>query len=136
MLFDSHAHLDDDKYSEDRDEVTPRDDHSKTGIDCCKKVEKPQKGYTEMCFYHKLSGKPEVSIYNPDIKKGMKMTFDTKELKCFTQWKMMGEYDYVMGLEPGNCTPDGRDVMREKGMLEFIKAGEEKTQTLRFEFIG
>jgi galactose mutarotase-like enzyme len=117
-------------------EVTPRDDHSKTGIECCKKVEKPQKGYTEMCFYHKLSGKPEVSIYNPDIKKGMKMTFDTKELKCFTQWKMMGEYDYVMGLEPGNCTPDGRDVMREKGMLEFIKAGEEKSQTLRFEFIG
>ena len=25
---------------------------------------------------------------------------------------MMGYKDYVMGLEPGNCYPDGRDVTR------------------------
>ncbi len=117
-------------------EVVARDEHAKSGIDTCLKVESPKAGYEEMCFYHKLNGKPEVSIYNPNLKKGMKMSFDTKELKCFTQWKMMGEYDYVMGLEPGNCTPDGRDVMRKNGMLEFIEPGKEKTQTLNFEFIG
>ena len=118
------------------EEVVARNEHSKTGLDRCLMVEKPQAGYEEMCFYHKLSGKAEVSLYNPNIKKGMKMGFDTKELKCFTQWKMMGEYDYVMGLEPGNCNPDGRDVMRDKGLLEFIKPGESKIQTLEFEFIG
>lgn len=117
-------------------EVAARNEYSKTGLAECLNVEKPQVGYEEMCFYHKLSGKPEVSIYNPNIKKGMKMIFDTKELKCFTQWKLMGEYDYVMGLEPGNCTPDGRDVMRTNGMLEFIKPGKSKTQTLEFKFIG
>lgn len=116
--------------------VTARNEHSETGIDKWMIAEKPQSDYEEMCFYHKFSDLGEVSIYNPDISKGMKMTFDTKELKCFTQWKMMGEYDYVMGLEPGNCTPDGRDVMREKGMLEFIKPGECKKQSLTFEFIG
>ena len=41
-----------------------------------------------------------------------------------------------MGKEPGNCNPDGRDVMRDKGLLEFIKPGESKIQTLEFEFIG
>ncbi len=117
-------------------EVTARNEHSESGINTCLEVESPDADYEEMCFYHKLSGKPEVGIYNPNIKKGMKMSFDTKELKCFTQWKMMGEYDYVMGLEPGNCTPDGRDVMREKGMLEFIEPGKEKVQTINFEFIG
>ena len=31
-----------------------------------------------------------------------------------------------MGLEPGNCTPDGRDVMRENGTLKFLAPGETK----------
>jgi len=116
--------------------VEGRNEHAKSGLKDCLKVEKPQADYEEMCFYHKFEGKAEVSIYNPNIDKGMKMRFDTNELKCFTQWKMMGEYDYVMGLEPGNCTPDGRDVMREKGMLEFIEPDGTKKQTVEFEFIG
>lgn len=117
-------------------DITPRNEHAASGIDNCLKVESPDKNYEEMCFYHKLMGKAEVSIYNPNIEKGMKMMFDTNELKYFTQWKMMGEYEYVMGLEPGNCTPDGRDVMRKNKALEFIKPGESKKQTLCFEFIG
>lgn len=32
-----------------------------------------------------------------------------------------------MGLEPGNCTPDGRDVMREKGILENKFKTEQKS---------
>lgn len=96
-------------------------------------AEKPQNGYEEECFYHTLSGNTEVSIYNPNIKKGLKILYNADEIKYFTQWKMMGEYDYVMGLEPGNCTPDGRNVMREKGLLEFIKPGEKRTFNLKFE---
>jgi len=40
---------------------------------------------------------------------------------------MMGVRDYVPGLESGNCTPDGRDVLRKTGTLRFIEPGEEKT---------
>ena len=47
---------------------------------------------------------------------------------------MRGERDYVLGLEPGNCLPDGRDVMREKGLLEFIDPGNEKTHHIEFYF--
>lgn len=39
---------------------------------------------------------------------------------------MMGIRDYVLGLECGNCNPDGRDVMREKGMLKFQESWEKK----------
>ena len=35
-----------------------------------------------------------------------------------------GVRDYVLGLECGNCYPDGRDVMRKTGMLKFLKPGE------------
>lgn len=37
---------------------------------------------------------------------------------------MMGVRDYVLGLECGNCYPDGRDVMRKTGMLKFLAPGE------------
>ena len=116
------------------EKVDPRNEHSATGLGDCLKMEKPQSGYEEMCFYHKMTGCPEVSIYNPDIKKGLKMSYDSKEMQFFTQWKMMGEYEYVLGLEPGNCNPDGRDVMRKNGTLEFLKPGEEKVHHLKFEF--
>ncbi|OQB99704.1 MAG: hypothetical protein BWX78_01642 [Firmicutes bacterium ADurb.Bin099] len=39
----------------------------------------------------------------------------------------MGCRDYVLGLEPGNCHPDGRDVMRREGTLKFIAPGESIT---------
>ncbi|MGN1027200.1 MAG: DUF4432 family protein [Faecousia sp.] len=32
-----------------------------------------------------------------------------------------------MGLEPGNCTPDGRDVIRRQGKLKYLEPGESKT---------
>lgn len=111
-----------------------RNEHSQKHIDKCLTMEIPQKDFDEMCYYHTLEGQATVSIYSPDAKKGLEMNFDTKELKCFTQWKMMGEYEYVLGLEPGNCTPDGRDVMRKKGMLEILKAGDKKVHNIKFTF--
>ena len=43
---------------------------------------------------------------------------------------MMGIRDYVLGLECGNCYPDGRDVMRRTGMLKYLAPGEEITYTV------
>lgn len=39
---------------------------------------------------------------------------------------MMGVRDYVLGLECGNCYPDGRDVMRRTGMLKQLAPGAKK----------
>lgn len=36
----------------------------------------------------------------------------------------MGIRDYVLGLEPGNCYPNGRKEMREKGILKLIQPGQ------------
>lgn len=101
-----------------------RNAHSEKGFDKKLVMEKPQNDYVEMCFFYDVKekdGMAHVGIYNPDISKGMKMSFDKSSLDCFTQWKMMGEGEYVLGLEPGNCTPDGRDVMRKEGMLKFLE---------------
>lgn len=115
------------------EEITPSNEHSKKGVGECFVMEKPQGDYEEMVYFHKVSGKPCISIENPDIGKGLNIKFDTKELKYFTQWKMMGEVDYVLGLEPGNCLPKSRAQMREEGKLEFISPGEEREFNLCFE---
>lgn len=116
------------------EKTEPRGDYAKSFLDECLNSQVPTKNYQEVCFYHKMTGTAVVSIKNPDICKKLTMTYDTKELPFFTQWKMMGEYEYVMGLEPGNCHPDGRDVMRKQGLLEFLEPTKSRTQQIRFDF--
>lgn len=105
--------------------VSPRDGHAAGDIDNCLKMEKPTAGYIERCYYHKFGDEKGIaSIYQPKLGTGLKITFDAEKLDGFVEWKMMGVRDYVLGLECGNCYPDGRDVMRKTGMLKFLEAGE------------
>ncbi|MCR4719983.1 MAG: aldose 1-epimerase family protein [Firmicutes bacterium] len=120
------------------DTVIPRNEHAKEDIENSRKMEKPQNGYRESCYYYDIKAKNGIGkcgIFNPDIEKGVVIGFDKKTLDYFTEWKMMGEYDYVLGLEPGNCTPDGRDVMRKEGKLKFIEPDGEYVTNLTFDFV-
>ncbi len=111
--------------------VTPRDDHAAEDIENWMHMIKPQAGYVERCYYHKFEKEGKASIYQPKLGQGLEITFDAEELDGFVEWKMMGVRDYVLGLECGNCYPDGRDVMRRTGMLKFIEPGEKKTYQVK-----
>ena len=115
-------------------EVTPRNAHAAEDIQNCLKMEKPQPGYEERCYFHKMQGEAKVIVYNKKLSKGLIMSYDSNVLKYFTEWKMMGVHDYVLGIEPGNTLPDGRDVMRAKGLLEMLSPGEKKTHSIKFTF--
>ena len=108
-------------------EVVARDDHAANDIENWMNMQKPTAGYQERCYYHKFADKEgRASIYQPKLNVGLSMEFDASELDAFVEWKMMGVRDYVLGLECGNCYPDGRDVMRKTGMLKFLQPGEKK----------
>ena len=107
--------------------VKPRNDHAAKDIETCCKMLPPTKGFEEQCYFHSFEANGWASIYNPDIRKGLTISFDTNTLDHFNEWKMMGYRDYVLGLEPGNCHPDGRDVMRQQGTLKFLDPGEQIT---------
>lgn len=125
-------------------DVRPRDEHAAEDIANWMRMEKPAAGYQERCYYHMFRRPSEaerdiincnpyvttVSIEQPKINTRLSISFDTAKLDGFVEWKMMGVRDYVLGLECGNCYPDGRDVMRKTGMLKFLKPGEEKTYTV------
>ena len=118
--------------------VTPRNERARENLSDAIKAQKPEAGYEECCFYYDVKetdGIAAVSIFNEKIMRGVEICYNKRELPYFTQWKMMGKTDYVMGLEPGNCTPDGRDVMRKEGKLRFISPGESVKCGIKFNFI-
>lgn len=111
--------------------VLPRNDRAAEGMSSWDKMLPPTAQFEEQCYYHRFDGEGKASVYNPDINAGVEIRFDSALLDTLTEWKMMGIRDYVLGLEPGNCTPDGRDVLRNNGTLKFIEPGEEKTFSVK-----
>lgn len=87
-------------------------------------------GYVEPSYYQPTGTD---SIYQPKLKKGLTISFDASKLDGFVEWKMMGVRDYMLGLECGNCYPDGRDVMRKTGMLKFLKPGKRKMYEVKID---
>lgn len=117
--------------------VTPRNDHAAAYVNTATQMEVPQTGYEECCYYFDVKEENEVAkagIYNPNIDKGVTLVYNKQQLPFFTEWKMMGKTDYVLGLEPGNCTPDGRDVLRKNGTLRFLQPGESGETAVTFTF--
>ncbi len=119
--------------------VKSRDAEAEKYFNSRLEMEKPQAGFAERCYYYDMKSENGIagcSIYNPDIKKGLKMSYTKETLDCFTEWKMMGEGEYVLGLEPGNCNPDGRDVLRKEGRLKFLEPKEKCSTKIEFVFTG
>lgn len=107
--------------------VQPRNARAAEGLDSWGTMLPPQDSFEEQCYFHSFEKNGLAAIYNPDIAKGLVIRFDAELLPYFTEWKMMGCRDYVLGLEPGNCHPDGRSKMREDGTLKILKPGEKIT---------
>lgn len=114
--------------------VLPRDEHAAEYLANWMHMEKPQSQYQERCYYHKFAdGNGLASIYQPKLGIRLAISFDSDILDGFVEWKMMGVRDYVLGLECGNCYPDGRDKMRESGILKFLAPGEKKCYKIRID---
>lgn len=115
-------------------EVVARDDCAAADIDNWMHIQKPTTGYQEKCYYHKFADeKGQASIYQPKLNTRLTISFNAAELDGFVEWKMLGVRDYALGLECGNCYPDGRKAMRESGMLKFLQPGESKEYQVRIE---
>jgi galactose mutarotase-like enzyme len=116
-----------------------RDPEAEQYIDTALCMEKPQAGFKERCYYYDMAetnGVVHAGIYNNDIEKGMVLSFLKSQLPYLTEWKMMGQRDYALGLEPGNCTPDGRDVLRKNGQLQFLAPAEQAKTAVTFSFVS
>lgn len=116
--------------------IIARNEHAQKDIKTWDIISEPKAHFEEQCYYHNFDQEQGTAkIFNSEIGKGLSISFDTKSLDYFVQWKMLGEKDYVLGLEPGNCHPDGRDKMRSENKLKFIEPGDEIIYKVQIDMI-
>ncbi len=120
--------------------VTPRDGDAKAGIEFWDRCQKPTRNYREQVFYHDLKadsdGNTAVSLVNEKLGLGLVIRFNKNQLFNFTQWKQMGEGEYVMGLEPCNCFVDGRTALRNANVIDYMEPGEVRRFDLTIEILA
>lgn len=92
----------------------------------------PTAGFRERVYYIDMAadsaGNVCAALVNHNFNGGEGFGFYIKypknELPKFSEWKMMGQGTYVVGLEPANCWVEGRAKERERGTLQTLEAGE------------
>lgn len=115
--------------------ATPRDADAEVDREHYYLNDFPTEGYKERCYYHDMATDKDGFVYaaliNKNMPGGEQFGFYTKynkqELPEFTQWKMNGTREYVVGMEPANCRVEGRDKERARGALQFLEVGEQRS---------
>jgi len=114
-------------------DVVPQNAIAAAGLADWSKISAPIPGFTEQVFYHPLpadaAGLASARIVNRRLGLAFKVTYRTAELPYLIHWKMMGESEYVVGLEPANCYPEGQEKVAARGLLRQLAPGE-KVETL------
>ena len=120
--------------------VAPRDEEARKDAVQWNRMDPPAHGYAEKVYYHDMQperdGTVTVALANDGFERdegfGVYIKYNTRQLPRFTQWKMMGEQEYVAGLEPCNCGVEGRHVDEELGLLDYLRPGENRTFDIEF----
>ena len=113
--------------------TVPRDEAAEVEADKWMEFLPPQKDFAERVYFHDLvpdeNGSIKLGIVNTALEIGLFMKFPREEFTNFIEWKMLGQGEYVVGLEPSNCIYN-RAIMREKGLLEFVEPGQKRSFNL------
>lgn len=86
----------------------------------------PVHGKEEECIEAELSGEqPMAGIENGDI--GVYITYKSDTLPKFLIWKMLGESEYVVGLEPRTTNRGGENIVKNNEFVKLEPFAEYKT---------
>lgn len=114
--------------------IRPRDQEAAQGQESALFFEDPTPVYKEKVYFLAPSEeRPRISIVNEKLPLAVSFQYNRSELTHLTEWKMMGQGAYVVGVEPGNCHPISITEARKKGDLQFIAPGEKKRFGLTIE---
>jgi len=109
--------------------VEPRDAEAEQDASTWMQLHAPVAGYREKVYFHNMQasgdGHVTCALINRPLGIGLRLRYRKDELPEFTQWKMLGDREYVLGLEPGNCRPLGRAAERAAGRLVELEVGQE-----------
>lgn len=112
-------------------EAAPRDAEAEDGKERWAEMHAPVSGYAEKVYFHTVRADSDGVVTCALINRrldggiGLRLRYRLSELPFLTQWKMLGDREYVLGIEPGNCKPIGRSAARAAGELVELAVGEE-----------
>lgn len=122
--------------------VEPRDEEARKGLDAFDRYVAPAPDFKEQVFITRpepdTDGWNEVTLWNPalDGGLGLRLRFDAATLPAMFIWRMLGQGNYVLGLEPSNCFSIlGRADARARGILPILQPGEERRYRLEFSVV-
>lgn len=117
--------------------VTAYEEHARPHEAEALRFGEPIRGWQEQNFLHEVApeadGWATVGFRNPQLGSGgieLRIRYDAAVLPFFSEWKMLGEADYVVGLEPCTAPVVSRRELRARGALPFLQPGERRTFAL------
>jgi galactose mutarotase-like enzyme len=119
--------------------ATPRDADAAGGLSTWKSFESPCSEYREQVFHHDVRpdvfGTSRVALVNPKRELAVVLRYEKKALPHLTEWKHLGEGEYLVGIEPGTCFVLGRDEEDRSGRVVRLAPGESYTAAVAFDFL-
>lgn len=114
----------------------PYDDRSARGIAEVGRFAAPQAEFEEMNFLHTMAaderGFTRAALINRNLAGGLGLAlrYQTASLPYLSEWKMLADVDYVVGIEPVNTRIADRATLRAEGRLPMIAPGETREMEL------
>jgi len=104
----------------------------------------PERAFREKVYFHDVTvdreGYAHIGIINERFDGGkgigVSLKFRKDQLSRLIEWKMTGEGEYVVGMEPSNCLVMGRAKEREWNTLQVLKAGESKKVQIELDVLA
>ena len=119
--------------------VRGREDFSEEHKEGWMHMDPPADNAREYVYIHELATDEEqntkVLFINPELEIGLIISYNTKHLPYFNEWKSTASGDYVVGLEPANGIPMNRKYHEEHGMLHTLQPFEKETHKITFTVI-
>ena len=105
--------------------VEPRDDFARQGLPIHDRMEAPEIGREEQCYFHTgFPGQGFAMLHNEKLGLAAALRFDAKALPLLCEWKCMRAGDYALGLEPTTSGVLSRVEARENGTLITLEPGQ------------
>jgi len=110
--------------------VKPRTDHAAADLARHTEMLPPTAGFEEQVYLIEpragADGLCRAALVNPDLDGGtaLEVAWPKAAMPYLTQWKMMGQGEYVLGIEPCNAPLLPRAELRERGLMPALGPGE------------
>jgi len=114
--------------------IEPYDQASAAGLPSASRFAAPQAEFGEMNFLHTMipdqHGFTSAAFVNRGLGLGLGLRFTAATLPYLSEWKMLADVDYVVGIEPVNARIANRAELRAQGTLPMIGPGEVRRMML------